>query len=105
MTLSFFLQLVQPYRSGLFLLLVLALAEAGLALVLPIFAGHFGALFLADSSQIRSVVLLVASTVGILALIACLRAASALLHARHAETILCDLRQRLFNHMLALPLP
>jgi ABC-type multidrug transport system fused ATPase/permease subunit len=34
-----------------------------------------------------------------------LRAASSMLHARTAETILADLRQRIFDHLLALPLP
>jgi ATP-binding cassette, subfamily B, bacterial len=43
--------------------------------------------------------------IGLLAVTAALRALSALLYARTAQTILADLRQMVFNHMLALPLP
>lgn len=105
MNFRFLLGLIHPYRIGLAILMALSLAEAGVTLIVPLFAGRLGAVFLAPSSQVGGVGLILAAILGLLALTAGLQALSAVVYARSAETIMADLRQRIFDHMLALPLP
>ncbi len=105
MKVSFLLRLVRPYHRGLLILMGLLLAEMAVALVLPLLAGRLGAIFLSAAPQSDPIGYLLLGILGLLAVTGLLRAASALLYARSSETILADLRQRMFDHLLALPLP
>lgn len=105
MTPRFLLQLVRPYRTGLILLMTLMLAQSVVSLVLPFLAGRIGDAFLSAVPQDHSAGLILAAILGLLALTAALRSLSALLSARSTQSILNDLRQRIFDHLLALPVP
>lgn len=105
MNLTFLLDLIRPYRKGLLLLMALALAEAAAALGLPLLAGRLGGLFLEAQTDLQGTGPLLAAILGLLALTAVLRIASSLTYAGTVETILADLRQRIFNHLISLALP
>jgi len=105
MTPRFLLQLVRPYRTGLALLMSLLLAQSAASLLMPLLAGRMGDVFLSTVPQDYSAGLILTAILGLLALIAVLKSLSAFLSARSTEAILADLRQRIFDHMLALPVP
>ncbi len=105
MTPRFLLQLVRPYRAGLALLMILMFAGSVTSLLLPLLAGRLGDTLLSTIPQNNSVGLILVAIIGLLALTAVLASVSALLSARSTEAILADLRQRIFDHLLALPLP
>ncbi|WP_223428714.1 ABC transporter ATP-binding protein [Tateyamaria pelophila] len=105
MTARFLLQLVRPYRAGLALLMTLLLAESVVSLLLPLLAGRIGDAFLSATPQDYSTGFILAAILGLLALTAVLRTLSALLSARSTQSILNHLRQRIFDHLLALPVP
>jgi ATP-binding cassette, subfamily B, bacterial len=104
MTLSFLMSLIRPYRAGLLLLTAILLAEAAISLVIPWIGGQLGAAFLGPERQ-GAALGLAAGILGLLFLLAMLRMVSAIFYARVSESILADLRLRLFDHLLALPLP
>jgi ATP-binding cassette, subfamily B, bacterial len=105
MTAAFLWQLVRPWRQGLAVLMLILLAESLAALALPWFAGQLGGWFLQSAAGQGPVWPLVAAVLGLLVLRAGLSAGAALLYAANAEAILAALRLRLFEHLLALPMP
>lgn len=106
MTPRFLLQLVRPYRAGLALLTALLLAQSAASLALPFLAGRLGDIVLSTVvPQAYGAGFILATILGLLALTAVLKSVSALLSARSTESILADLRQRVFDHILALPVP
>lgn len=105
MTSAFLLSIVRSYRSGLAMLFVLALAEAAVALVIPWAGGRLGAQFLGSGAGDLGAGALLGIILGLLTAGAVLKILSALIYAQVSENILADLRKRLFDHLLALPLP
>lgn len=85
--------------------MLILLAESLAALALPWFAGQLGGWFLESATGQGTVWPLVAAILGLLVLRAALAAGAALLYAANAEAILAALRLRLFDHLLALPMP
>ncbi len=105
MTSAFLLSIVRSYRAGLAALFVLALAEAAVALVIPWAGGRLGAQFLGSGAGELGAGALLGIILGLLTAGAVLKIVSALIYAQVSENILADLRKRLFDHLLALPLP
>lgn len=105
MTSAFLLSIVRSYRAGLAALFVLALAEAAVALVIPWAGGRLGAQFLGSGAGELGAWALLGIILGLLTAGAALKIVSALIYAQVSENILADLRKRLFDHLLALPLP
>ncbi len=105
MTPRFLLHLIRPYRAGLALLMTLLLAQSAVSLLLPLLAGRIGDAFLSAAPQDYSAGFILAAILGLLALTAVLRTLAALLSASCTQSILNDLRQRIFDNLLALPVP
>ena len=102
MNLRLILGFAMPWRATLALCSLLMLAETGAALAVPWLAGQFAAGLLTGAAQAGGALLL-----GLLALFAVqalLTFANAWLLGRTAESILADLRTRLYDHLQALPL-
>ena len=102
MNLRLILGFAMPWRTTLALCSLLMLAETGAALAVPWLAGNFAAGLLTGAAQAGGALLL-----GLLALFAVqalLKFANAWLLGRTAESILADLRTRLYDHLQALPL-
>ena len=72
---------------------------------MPWLAGKLGARFLESAAGAGAFWPLVAAIIGLLVVRAGLSAGAAFLYAANAEAILAALRVRLFDHLLALPLP
>jgi ATP-binding cassette subfamily B protein len=94
--------LARPHRGALLLLMALTLAEASALLALPALAGRFAGNLLDPAMPLGPVLALLATT---LAVATALRAGLGLLAARTHARILAELRTRLHDHLLALPLP
>ena len=105
MTISHLLSLIRPYRLGLALLMAIAIADAAISLVIPWLGGLLGAEFLGGGNGRLGALQIAGIILAILAGKTALRVFSALIYARVSESILADLRKRLFDHLLALPLP
>lgn len=105
MTFTFLLTLVRPYRSGLVVLMAIQIAQSAVSLVVPLVGGLLGAKFLGGDSTDFGASSLAAAAVGLLAAAAGLQILSALLYARVSQEILANLRTRLFDRLLGLPLP
>ncbi|MDV7141325.1 ABC transporter ATP-binding protein [Tropicimonas sp. TH_r6] len=107
MTVRFLLSLMAPYRTGLQWLTLLLLIQSAILLSMPWLAGQLGAAFLSDESghwiQERPVLLTVAM-LALLAGSAAFRVASNWIQVRIFETVLADLKRRLFAQLQALPL-
>ena len=102
MNLRLILGVAMPWRATLALCSLLMLLETGAALAVPWLAGQFAARLLTGAAQAGGALLL-----GLLALFAVqalLKFANAWLLGRTAESILADLRTRLYDHLQALPL-
>src|SRR4051812_34842205 len=78
------------------------LAETAAVLAVPWLAGQFAAGILTGFQQPKRVLLL--GLLGLLAMQAILKFLSSWLLGRTAETLLADLRVRLYDHLQALPL-
>jgi ATP-binding cassette, subfamily B, bacterial len=105
MTLPFLVGLVRPYRSGLFVLMAILFAQSAVSLVIPWVGGQLGAGFLGGDPADVGTGALVAAALGLLTAGALLQVGAALVSSRVSTAILADLRVRLFDHLLALPLP
>lgn len=105
MTLSFLLTLIRPYRTGLLVLMAILIGESAISLVIPWVGGLLGAEFMGGGESRLGALQLAGAILGLLAAMAALRVLSALLYAWVSEAILADLRKRLFDHLLALPIP
>jgi len=102
MNLRLILGFAAPWRGTLALCSLLMLMETGAALAVPWLAGQFAAGLLAGAGQAGGALLL-----GLLALFAvqaALKFANSWLLGGTAESILADLRTRLYDHLQALPL-
>jgi ATP-binding cassette, subfamily B, bacterial len=96
------LDLSLRWRTTLALCSVLMLAETGATLAVPWLAGLFAQQLLASTGDAGRMLLVV--LVGLFAVQAVLKFATALMLGRAAESILADLRTRLYDHLQALPL-
>jgi ATP-binding cassette, subfamily B, bacterial len=105
MTLTFLLGLIRPYQRGLLVLMGILVAQSAISLFIPWVGGQLGAAFLEGGEGALAPPALAGIIIGLLAGIAVLRVGAALLYARVSESILADLRKRLFDHLLALPIP
>ena len=102
MDLRLILGFAWPWRGTLALCVVLMLAETGAALALPWLAGQFAGGLLTGAPQTGG--LLLAGLLLIVGLQAVLQFGNRWLGGRAAESILADLRMRLYDHLQALPL-
>ncbi len=91
-----------PWRNTLAVCVLLMLAETGVALAVPWLAGQFAGQLLKGLAQ--SGVVLLAVLLVLFALQSSLKFVSTWLLGRTAESILADLRTRLYDHLQALPL-
>ncbi len=92
----------RPWRGTLALCVLLMLGETGAALAVPWLAGQFAGGLLTGAPQTGS--LLLAGLLLIVGLLALLQFCNRWLLGRTAESILADLRTRLYDHLQALPL-
>ncbi len=107
MTARFLFSLISPYRAGLLLLTFLLLIQSVILLCMPWLAGQLGAAFLSDATGHwiqEKPGLLVAAMLALLAAGAALRIAANWIQIGIFETILADLKSRLFAQLQALPL-
>lgn len=102
MTLSTLLRLARPYRWQLLLLTALMLAEALVTLVVPWFIGQLAGDVLASltGTDWR----LIALVIGLLALAGGARAAASTVAGAAGLGVLTDLRARIHDHVIGLPL-
>ena len=102
MSIQIIISFAKPWRATLALCSLLMLLETGAALAVPWLAGKFAGYLLEGMAQTNGVLLL--ALLGLFALQALLRFASTLLLGRTAESIVANLRTRLYDHLQALPL-
>ncbi len=102
MDLRLILGFAWPWRGTLALCIALMLAETVAALALPWLAGQFAGGLLTGAPQTGG--LLLAGLLLIVGLQAVLQFGNRWLGGRAAESILADLRMRLYDHLQALPL-
>ena len=107
MTLRHLLALARPHRGALLLLMALTLAESVVLLAVPALAGRLlgDILSLAGPSLGPSLGPVLALLLLALTAAAALRAGLGVVSGRTAARILAELRTRLHDHLLALPLP
>lgn len=107
MTLDFIRAMISPYRAKLALLCGLLVGRSAITLLIPWIAGMLGSALFADfiaQPAGGGLALLLAAILGLLTLNAGLTIASNTLQLRVQESILADLRRRLFAKLQALPL-
>ncbi|NML85922.1 ABC transporter ATP-binding protein [Polaromonas sp.] len=102
MNLRLILGLARPWRATLALCSLLMLMETGASLAVPWLAGQFAARLLTGAAHAGGTLLL--GLLALFAMQALLKFANAWLLGRTAESILADLRTRLYDHLQALPL-
>ena len=102
MNLRLILGLARPWRATLALCSLLMLMETGASLAVPWLAGQFAARLLTGAAHAGGALLL--GLLALFAMQALLKFANAWLLGRTAESILADLRTRLYDHLQALPL-
>lgn len=107
MSLRFLLSLIAPYRAGLLGLTAILLLQSLLLLCMPWLAGQLGATLLAGENghwaQDRPG-LLIAAMLALLAGSMALRITASMVQIRIFETVMADLKGRVFAHLQALPL-
>ena len=94
--------MARPWRGTLAVCGLLMVAETAVVLVVPWLAGRFADRLLAGLAGAGAWLPL--ALIGLFALQALFRMASAFLLSRTAERVLADLRTRLYDHLQALPL-
>jgi ATP-binding cassette, subfamily B, bacterial len=91
-----------PWRGTLAFCAALMLAETGATLVVPWLAGQFAGRLLAGASESGGIMLI--GLLALFALQAVLKFVTSWRLGRMAESVLADLRTRLYDHLQALPM-